>query len=99
MKNSLIKNDYRKPLIYFSEYFGVDEAVVSDYGALNVSLVNDLPLFIDPFLLFESRKPEYKRLHDEIISYVKFLKSIATNNSLTDVEVFLSGGEAELAWI
>lgn len=87
MKNISIKKDGLKPLIYFSDYFGIDEEVVSRYGALNISLVNDLPLFIDPFLLFESKKNEYKRLHDQIISYVKFLKTIATTKSLTDVEI------------
>ena len=87
MKNISIKKDGLKPLIYFSDYFGIDEEVVSQYGALNISLVNDLPLFIDPFLLFESKKIEYKRLHDQIISYVKFLKNIATTKSLSDVEI------------
>jgi hypothetical protein len=32
--------------------------------------VSDLPLFIDPFLLFNSDKPEYRRLHDSIIDYL-----------------------------
>jgi hypothetical protein len=33
-----------------------------------------LPLFIDPFLLFNSKKQEYRRLHDQIIKYVQFLR-------------------------
>ena len=37
--------------IYFSDFFQVDKAILDAYGAFNVSLVNDLPLFIDPFLL------------------------------------------------
>ncbi len=37
--------------IYFSDFFEVDEKIIEDYGALNISLINDLPLFIDPFLL------------------------------------------------
>jgi hypothetical protein len=32
--------------------------------------VSDPPLFIDPFLLFNSDKPEYRRLHDSIIDYL-----------------------------
>jgi hypothetical protein len=59
--------------IYFSELFGVSPEVVTDYGAFDVSLINDLPLLIDPFLLFHSEKAEYKRLHDDIIRYLKFL--------------------------
>jgi hypothetical protein len=37
--------------IYFSDYFNVDEDTLEEYGAVNISLINDLPLFIDPFLL------------------------------------------------
>lgn len=40
-------------------YFEVDESVLDEYGAVNISIVNDLPLFIDPFLLFNSDKDEY----------------------------------------
>jgi hypothetical protein len=39
---------------FFNEYFDVAANQVDDYGAFNVSLINDLPLFIDPFLLFNS---------------------------------------------
>lgn len=59
---------------FFNEYFGVSEDVMTDFGAFNVSLVNDLPLFIDPFLLFHSEKAEYQRLHGEMIQYVTFLR-------------------------
>jgi len=52
--------------IYFSEYFNVDRNVIEQYGAFNISLVRDLPLFIDPFLLFNSDNPEYRKLHDDI---------------------------------
>ena len=37
--------------LYFSDYYGVGESVLEEYGAFNVSVVSDLPLFIDPFLL------------------------------------------------
>ncbi|MDX8493235.1 hypothetical protein RFN29_16835 [Mesorhizobium sp. VK22B] len=59
---------------YFNEYFGVSRDAVDDYGAFNVSIINDLPLFIDPFLLFQSTKPEYKALHAEILAYIIFLR-------------------------
>lgn len=58
----------------FSEYFNVEKKYLEDYGALNISLINDLPLFIDPFHLFHSTRAEYKALHDKIIQYVRFLK-------------------------
>ncbi|USQ74016.1 hypothetical protein NF552_22705 (plasmid) [Roseomonas mucosa] len=59
---------------YFSESFNLSEDVVEEHGAFNISLVTDLPLFIDPFLLFNSKRPEYQALHDEIIRYLVFLR-------------------------
>lgn len=69
--------------LYFSDFFKVPSETVEDYGAFDVSLVSDLPLFIDPFLLFNSKKPEYRKLHNEIIKYLSFLKDKATNQSLS----------------
>ena len=63
--------------IYFSDFFEINPAIVEDYGAFNISLINDLPLFIDPFLLFGSKKEEYKELHNGILKYLTFLKQKA----------------------
>lgn len=71
-------NDLR---LYFSDFFGVDEDVVESYGAINISLINDLPLFIDPFLLFNSEKEQYQEIHQEIISYLLFLQTQAEKYS------------------
>jgi hypothetical protein len=43
--------------LYSSDYFEVSEEALDQYGAFNISLVSDLPPFIDPFLLFNSDKP------------------------------------------
>ena len=73
--------EVRKKLrIYFSDFFLVSEEKISNYGAFNISLINDLPLFIDPFLLFNSKNTEYQRLHEEIIKYVLFLKTNSSGN-------------------
>ena len=71
------------PKIYFSDVFGVTREVVGGYGAFNIALVNDLPLFIDPFLLFDSSNAKYKALHDDIISYLCFLRDRAVADELT----------------
>lgn len=63
--------------VYFSERFEVDPTVLEDYGALDISVVTDLPLFIDPFLLFNSEKTEYQALYESIVNYLRFLKSKA----------------------
>lgn len=63
--------------IFFTDYFSVSPADLDSYGAFNVSLINDLPVFIDPFLLFNSEKSEYQDLHSEIVKYVQFLRDMA----------------------
>ncbi|MFZ6733618.1 hypothetical protein ACO0LG_16955 [Undibacterium sp. Ji42W] len=68
--------------IYFSDFFEVQPEVLDDYGAFNISLINDLPLFIDPFLLFDSEKLEYKALHAEIVRYVKFLRDVSIDDTI-----------------
>lgn len=68
----------RKFKIYFSDFFDVAAKTVEEYGAFNVSLINDLPLFVDPFLLFNSENEEYQRLHEEMIKYMVFLKGKST---------------------
>ena len=60
--------------VYFSDYFDIEEDVIESYGAVNISLINDLPLFIDPFLLFNSTDSEYQKIHHEMIDYLLFLQ-------------------------
>lgn len=64
--------------LYFSQYFGVSPTVLEDCGAFDISLASDLPLFIDPFLLFNSKKQDYRGLHDGMIRYLVFLRDRAT---------------------
>jgi len=68
--------------IYFSDHFKTKETDLEKYGAFNISLVADLPLFIDPFLLFNSKKKKYKQLHDDIIKYLVFLKEKSTSQTI-----------------
>lgn len=69
--------------IYFSDYFGVTKEELDAYGAFNVSLINDLPVFIDPFLLFGSEKDEYQNLHQEIIKYITFLREMSDKGAIS----------------
>ena len=70
-------------LIYFTDVFDVDADDLESYGAFNVSLINDLPLFIDPFLLFNSERAEYQELHEEMIRYLRFLRDKAATGAVT----------------
>lgn len=65
--------------VHFTDIFGVSSETLENYGAFNISLINDMPLFIDPFLLFSSDKTEYRALHKQILRYLSFLKNKAEN--------------------
>ena len=64
--------------LHFSDYYGVNPAVLAEYGAFDISVASDLPLFVDPFLLFHSEKPEYQVLHQKILRYLTHLRDRAT---------------------
>lgn len=75
--------DNKTPKILFSDFLDIDKKTLDDYGAFNISLVADLPLFIDPFLLFNSKNSEYQKLHAEIINYLRFLRDKSINQQIT----------------
>ncbi len=85
---------------YFSDFFSVSPKVLDAYGAFNISLISDLPLFIDPFLLFNSKKKSYQKLHDEIIKYIKFLRDRSADASLDDgaINVWFRFPEIKQNW-
>ncbi|MGE0876289.1 MAG: hypothetical protein AB7O31_16630 [Burkholderiales bacterium] len=87
--------------IYFSDFFGLPSEVVEDYGAFNVSLVTDLPLFVDPFLLFNSEDEIYRGLHEEIIEYMRFLKQCALDRSASPalVDAWFAFPEVKQNWL
>ena len=58
----------------------MDPKLLEAYGAFNISLINDIPLFIDPFLLFGSEKEEYQKLHEDMLTYLRFLRSKAMSS-------------------
>lgn len=86
---------------FFSDAFGLEKSLVDDYGAFDVSIINDLPLFIDPFLLFHSEKEEYQELHQTIISYLVFLRdrSVAGNVSDGDLRNWYCFPEVKQNWL
>lgn len=73
--------------LYFTDFFDVSEEQLKSYGAFNISLVVDLPLFVDPFLLFDSSKPHLKKLHDEIIDYLRFLRDLSQDGFVAEARI------------
>lgn len=87
--------------IYFTDYFKVSSDTLEEYGAFDISLVNDLPLFIDPFLLFNSKKHEYQQLHQEIIAYLRFLRSQSTSTNISQglIDTWYRFPEVRQTWL
>lgn len=86
--------------LFFSNYFNLNRKVIEDYGAVDVSLISDIPLFIDPFLIFYSDKDEYKKLHSEIIDYLFFLKSKSNTNLNTgELRAWFKFSEISQNWL
>ncbi|MFC8531355.1 hypothetical protein [Nocardia sp. NPDC057227] len=95
----MAEREVRVPLL-FSDHFGVSTEDLQDYGAFDICLLADLPLFIDPFLLFESSKTEYQKLHTDIIEYLKFLRSKAGSASTPGLlKAWYTFGEVEQNWL
>lgn len=38
-------------MVYFSDIFNVDESILESYGAMNISLLNDIPLLLTHFII------------------------------------------------
>jgi hypothetical protein len=95
------QTDVASVQIYFSDSFDVDPVLLEDYGAFDVSLIKDLPLFIDPFLLFNSRNSDYQRLHEEIIRYLRFLRDRSSQGSLDPglLRAWYQFGEVKQTWL
>lgn len=74
--------------LLFSDYFEIDDCLLDNHGALNICIDADLPLFIDPFLLFASEKEEYVELHERIVNHLIKLKELATDNTNMDIRLF-----------
>lgn len=86
--------------MYFSEKFEVDRNSVLKYGAIDISLVCDIPLFVDPMLIFNSKKKDYRRLHNEIIEYFAFLTEKSKNvTSTAELNTYFNFHEVKNNWL
>jgi hypothetical protein len=95
--------EFKRPptIAYFSDYFAVNPDTLEDYGAFNITVINDLPLFIDPFLLFNSQREDYRKLHESIIEYLVFLrdKSIAGHLDDAGIRNWYTFKEVKQTWL
>lgn len=86
--------------MFFSEYFGINPGLLHEYGAVDISLVCDIPLFVDPMLIFNSEKPEYKQLHEGIIRYFHFLATKADSGlQKNEIKAWFKFSEVKNNWL
>ena len=86
--------------MFFSEHFDVDVALLREYGAVDISLVCDIPLFIDPMLIFNSTKAEYVLLHQKIIKYFHFLATKASCGlQKNEIKAWFKFSEVKNNWL
>jgi hypothetical protein len=75
-------NASKNPDVLFSDFFNIPQKTVENYGAFDISLLSDLPLFVDPFLLFNSKRKRYRELHAAMIQYLRFLRDKSADEEL-----------------
>src|SRR5687768_15519171 len=87
--------------VYIYDFFNVSPEIIGHFGVLDISLNSDLPMFIDPFLLFASEKEEYRQLHDQIITYLRFLRdeSIGGHIGQGDLQHWFRFKEVKETWL
>lgn len=94
----------KEPRVSFSEYYKIDKKYLDKSGFFNISLISDVPLFIDPFHLFYSDKKEYGALHDEIIKYLSFLRDYSIKKggvdlTKSDIDLYFRFPEVKQNWL
>lgn len=100
-----MSQENNNPLVaqtFFTDVFKIKPEYLETYGALNISLCSDLPLYIDPFLLFNSSSPEYQSLHSQIVQYMEFLRSKSYQVSETDtgaINLWFTFPEIKQTWL
>lgn len=89
-----------KAICFFTEKFQVDSEILRSYGAVDISLVCDVPLFIDPMLIFNSDNEKYRELHNSIIRYFYFLYSKAKQGlSPKELNAWFNFSEVPNNWL
>ncbi len=87
--------------MYLSDVFNISNDLLASENVFDISLVSDLPLFIDPFLVFDSDKPEYQQLHKDVVRYVSFVRNkvVAGNVTSNQEQEWLHFSEIPNNWL
>lgn len=84
----------------FSDYFHVDKNTINEYGAVDISLFSDLPLFIDPLLIFGNDDELIRQQYQKIVDYLFFLKEKASKElTKQEVKYYFTFPEIKNNWL
>ena len=84
----------------FSDYFNVDKKHIDDYGAVNISLFADTPLFIDPLLIYNNADPKIADSYSMISNYLKYLNNISKRElSKEEINYYFKFKEVKENWL
>lgn len=84
----------------FSDKFSISPQVLKEYGAVNISLVCDTPLFIDPLLIYDNDSCEIKSWYPKIVKYLLFLNKIANSDIRKDkIKYYFCFKEIKENWL
>ena len=86
--------------MFFTEKFQVSSEILKSYGAVDISLICDVPLFVDPMLIFNSDNERYTELHNNIIHYFYFLYTKATQGlTPKEIDAWFNFSEVPNNWL
>jgi hypothetical protein len=74
------------------DVFGID-VTQDDVEFAIPRLYEDIPLYVDPFLLWISENPEYRALHARIIGFLRLVSQLIQDGRLEDAARLLAGCE------
>lgn len=74
------------------DVFGVD-FTQEDVDFAIPRLNGDIPLYVDPFLLWISEKPSYRAMHEEVISFFRSVSAYMKTGTLEAAAALLAGCE------
>lgn len=78
------------------DVFGADFSQ-DDVGFAIPRLHSDIPLYVDPFLLWISDNPAYRALHEEVISFFRLVSEYVRNSHVEAAAQLLAGCKEPIA--
>lgn len=84
----------------FSDVFKISKQNIEDYGAIDLSLASDTPLYIDPLLIYNNDDVNIRNQYQNIVKYLLFLnKQAKKDNSKESIKYYFTFKEIKNNWL